>query len=152
MPIRPMPTGPLSTANALVFNMRSAIVKIDAPPIIVVALAICLRIPLNPATDSERIRPPLGAPRRRASVVCPHWPTSVRFRQSCAHGLSFERDLIGVVHEPVKNGVCQRRIADGRMPVVDRELAGHEGGPPPVPIIEQLQQIAAVLVGQGNRP
>jgi len=36
-----------------------------------------VRIPLNPAADSERIRPPLGAPRRRASVVCPQWPTSV---------------------------------------------------------------------------
>ena len=38
-----------------------------------------LHIPLNPAADSERIRPPLGAPRRRASVICPKWPTSVRF-------------------------------------------------------------------------
>ena len=98
-----------------------------------------MHIPLNPATDSERIRPPVGAPRRRVSVVCPRWPTSVRFRQSFAHGLSFERDLIGVVHEPVKNGVRQRRLADRRVPVVDRELTGHEGGPMPVPIIEQFQ-------------
>jgi len=26
-----------------------------------------LHIPLNPATDSERIQPPLGAPQRRSS-------------------------------------------------------------------------------------
>ena len=38
-----------------------------------------MHIPLNPAADSERIRPPLGAPRRRASVICLRWPTSVRF-------------------------------------------------------------------------
>lgn len=37
-----------------------------------------LHIPLNPAADSERIRPPLGAPRRRASVLGLQWPTSVR--------------------------------------------------------------------------
>ena len=36
-----------------------------------------MHIPLNPAADSERIRPPLGAPRRRASVVCLEWLTSV---------------------------------------------------------------------------
>jgi hypothetical protein len=64
-----------------------------------------VRIPLNPATDSERIRPPLGAPRRRASVVCLEWPTSVCFGQPFAHGFSLERDLIGIVHEPVKNGI-----------------------------------------------
>lgn len=66
---------------------------------------VTVRIPLNPATDSERIRPPLGAPRRRASVVCLEWPTSVCFGQPFAHGFSLERDLIGIVHEPVKNGI-----------------------------------------------
>ena len=105
-----------------------------------------LRIPLNPATDSERIRPPLGAPRRRASVVCPQWPTSVCFGLPFAHGFSLERDLIGVVHEPVKNGVGQRRLADGRMPVIDRELTGYDSGPPSMPIVEEFQQIAAMLV------
>jgi len=80
-----------------------------------------VHIPLNPAADSERIRPPLGAPRRRASVICSQWPTSVRFCQSFAHRFSFQRDLIGVVHEPVKNGVGQCRFADGRVPVIDRE-------------------------------
>ena len=41
------------------------------------ALKGLVHIPLNPAADSERIRPPLGAPRRRASVVCLEWLTSV---------------------------------------------------------------------------
>ena len=63
------------------------------------------RIPLNPVT--------LGALRRRASVVCPRWPTSVRVCQRFAHGLSSERDRLGMVHEPVKNGVGQRRLTDG---------------------------------------
>ena len=111
-----------------------------------------VRIPTKSATDSERIRPPLGAPRRRASVVCLEWPTSVCFGQPFAHGLSFERDLIGVVDEPVKNGIGQRRLPDRRVPVIDRELTGHQGGPTSMPIIQQFQEITAVLVGQGSQP
>ena len=37
-----------------------------------------VHIPLNPAADSERSRPSIEAPRRRASVICLQWPTSVR--------------------------------------------------------------------------
>ena len=85
-------------------------------------------------------------------MVCPRWPTSVRFRQSFAHRFSFERDLIGVVHEPVKNGIGQRRLPDRRVPVIDRELTGHQGGPTSMPIIQQFQEITAVLVGQGSQP
>lgn len=55
------------------------------------------------------------------------------------------------MHEPVKNGVRQHRLTDRRMPVIDRELTGHEGGPTPMPIIQQFQQIAAMLVGQGSQ-
>jgi hypothetical protein len=50
------------------------------------------------------------------------------------------------VHEPVKNGIGERRLPDRRMPVIDRELTGHEGGPPPVAIIKEFQQIAALFV------
>ena len=92
-----------------------------------------MHIPTKSAADSERIRPPIGAPRRRASDVCPRWPASVQFGQPFSHGFSFQGDLIGVVHEPVKNSIREGRLADGRMPVVDRHLTGHDGGPPPVP-------------------
>ena len=67
----------LSTPNVSSFRWRK-----KRGPILYCAL----HIPLNPAADSERIRPPLGVPRRRASVVCLEWPTSVRFRQPFAQG------------------------------------------------------------------
>jgi hypothetical protein len=97
-------------------------------------------IPLNPAADSESIRPPLGAPRRKTSVLCLRWPTSVRFGRPFAYGFSFQRDLRGVVHEPFKHGIGQRRLTDRGVPVIDRKLTGHEGGPPPVSIIKEFQE------------
>lgn len=57
------------------------------------------------------------------------------------------------MYEPVKNGIGQRRLLDRRVPVIDRELTGHQGGPTPVAIIEEFQEIAAMLVGQwGQSP
>jgi len=35
-----------------------------------------MRIPTKSATDSERMRPPLGAERRKLSKVTQSWPTS----------------------------------------------------------------------------
>ena len=44
-----------------------------------------------------------------------------------SHGLSFEGDGVCVVNESVKNGVGQRGIADGVVPVFDGELCGDKG-------------------------
>ena len=59
--------------DALGLDRKALEVAVNGNPLLHV------HIPLNPAADSERIRPPLGAPRRRASVVCLRWPTFVRF-------------------------------------------------------------------------
>ena len=56
------------------------------------------------------------------------------------------------MHEPVKNGIGERRLSDRRMPVIDGELTGHEGGPTSMAIIEEFQEIPAMLVGQGSQP
>lgn len=76
----------------------------------------------------------------------------VRFRQPFAHRFSLERDLIGIVHKPVKNGIGERRFPDRRMPVIDWELTGHEGGPTSMAIIEEFQEIPAMLIGQRSQP
>jgi hypothetical protein len=39
-------------------------------------LLLGMRIPTKSATDSERMRPPLGAERRKLSKVTQSWPTS----------------------------------------------------------------------------
>lgn len=41
-------------------------------------------------------------------MVCLEWPTSVYFGQAFAHRFSCQGDLIGIVHEPVKDGIGQR--------------------------------------------
>lgn len=45
------------------------------------------------------------------------------------------------MHETVENGVGVGRITDELMPVLDGHLAGHEGGPAAIAILQDLQQI-----------
>ncbi len=51
---------------------------------------------------------------------------------------------MGVVDESVEYGVCQCGIADGLMPMLDRELTGDDGGAAAMAVFEDLQQIAAL--------
>lgn len=46
--------------------------------------------------------------------------------------------------EPVENGVCEGGIPDGLVPMLDRELAGDDGGPSAVSVFEDFQQIASL--------
>ena len=41
-----------------------------------------------------------------------------------AHGLPVESDTVGVVNEPVENGVCKGGFTDHIMPGVNGQLAG----------------------------
>ncbi len=62
-----------------------------------------------------------------------------------AHGLPFEGDAVGVVHQPVEDGIGQRWIADERMPMLDGELAGDERGALAIAVIEQFQEVMPCL-------
>ena len=58
---------------------------------------------------------------------------------------------MGVVVEPVENGVVHRRIGDHLVPMFDVDLTGHDRATAPLPVIEDLQEIAALFgrhVGQ----
>src|SRR5256885_5882382 len=59
---------------------------------------------------------------------------------------------MGVVDEPVEDGVGDGRIGDGLVPVIDRELAGHDGRAAIVPIVDDLQQIATLIMRQRGEP
>lgn len=48
--------------------------------------------------------------------------------------------LVGVVDEAVEDGVGDGRLAQGLVPVADRELARDDGAPAPVAIVDQLEQ------------
>ncbi len=60
-----------------------------------------------------------------------------------------ELDAVGVVHEPLADGVGKRRVADDGVPVLGLELAGDDGRARVVAVIEQFEQILAVLRGEG---
>ena len=52
---------------------------------------------------------------------------------------AIEREPVGVVHEAIKDGICDGGIADDLVPVLDPEVTGHDGG-------------AATVAGRHQRP
>ena len=55
------------------------------------------------------------------------------------------------MHDPVQDGVCHGRIGESRMPVVERELARADGGPPLGAVIEHLHEVTAVDVRERGK-
>jgi hypothetical protein len=55
---------------------------------------------------------------------------------------------VGVVDEAVEDGIGKSGVADDGMPVVEGELAGDEGGPPSVAILEKFEHIVALGIGE----
>jgi hypothetical protein len=57
--------------------------------------------------------------------------------------LSGEIDAVGVMDQAVEDGVGVGGIADQRMPLIDRELAGDDGGAAAVAVLKDLQEVVA---------
>ena len=53
-------------------------------------------------------------------------PGQVRFAST--HRVTGEGDTVGVVNEPVEDGVGIGRVADHVVPALDRDLGGQDGG------------------------
>ena len=70
-----------------------------------------------------------------------------------AHALALECHPMRVVHEPVEDRVGDGRIGDCLVPVIDRQLAGHNRRAAIVPILDNLKDVATLLGGQrGEAP
>lgn len=52
------------------------------------------------------------------------------------------------MYEPIQDGIGDGAIAERGVPLIDRQLAGHECGAAVVSIIEDLQRIARGLIGE----
>src|SRR6266508_1636828 len=59
-------------------------------------------------------------------------------------------DLVSVVQEPVEDGVGERRIADVVVPMIERQLAGEKGGASADAVVEQFEQIVALVRSDGR--
>jgi len=64
-----------------------------------------------------------------------------------SHGFSAQSELVGVMHQPIEDGVGEGGIADRGVPLLDGDLAGDDGGAALISIVDDLEQIAAVGVG-----
>ena len=50
---------------------------------------------------------------------------------------------------PSSTAVCLGGVGHGRMPFVDRQLAGHQGRAQPVAVLDDLDQVSAFSTGAG---
>ena len=75
-----------------------------------------------------------------------------QFLLGFTHRFALECDLVGVMHEPVEDGIGEGGIADGVMPLGHRQLAGDHGSPGVVAIVQQLEQVAPRAFGERGDP
>ena len=57
---------------------------------------------------------------------------------------------MGGVDQAVEHGVGDGSIADVLVPMRDRKLAGDHGGGAPVAVVDDLQQVAPLIGGEGR--
>jgi hypothetical protein len=53
-----------------------------------------------------------------------------------------------IVENPITDGVCRGRVADVVVALRDRQLAGEDRGAKAVAVVEDLDQVAPVVVAQ----
>ena len=94
----------------------------------------------------------------RAAISCPRagWPTGdiesgrdalvKRFHRAhfSAHAVAGERQAVCIMDKAVKDGICEGRISDHLEPLIDRQLAGHNGRATTLAIIEDFKQVATL--------
>jgi len=57
---------------------------------------------------------------------------------------------VAVVHEPVEDGIGDGAILEIGVPLIDRQLAGDERGAPIVAVVEDFQEVAHDVSGEGR--
>lgn len=64
--------------------------------------------------------------------------------RALSHAFPNEGQPMGVVDEPVQDGVGQGRVPDGLVPMLDRELTGDDGRASAMSVLEDLKQVASL--------
>ena len=65
-----------------------------------------------------------------------------------SHAVSLQGEAMGIVDEPIKNGIRDGRISDQFVPVIDGELARDDRRGASVAVIEDFQEIASLFRGE----
>ena len=64
-------------------------------------------------------------------------------RSGSAQALAGQIDAVSVVDETIEHGIGISGIANERVPLVDGELTGDDGGAAAVAVLEDLQEVVA---------
>ena len=118
-----------------------------------------LRIPVIPISRSSLI--PITSSTvsdhqsERSDAGVPLWGEVIGLvqRSMClSHGFSCEVELVGVVDEPVEDGICEGGIADYGMPALHGQLRGHDRGAQSMAVLDDFEQVASVLGAEFRNP
>src|ERR1700730_18161592 len=69
-----------------------------------------------------------------------------------AQAVAAELEAMGVVNDPVEDGVGEGWLAGQVMPAIDRDLAGDQGGAAAVAVLDNLQHVMTLLGPQRLEP
>ncbi|MBB4383660.1 hypothetical protein GGD61_008365 [Bradyrhizobium sp. SBR1B] len=69
-----------------------------------------------------------------------------------SHAVAAKLDAVGIVDEAIEDGVGDGWVADEVVPVIDGDLTGDEGRAAGVSVLDDLEEIAALLVAELLRP
>lgn len=70
------------------------------------------------------------------------WVKRFQCGGALSHALAGEREPVGVMDEAIKDGVGEGGVPDSLVPVLDRQLAGDDGGAAAVAVFEDFEQVA----------
>jgi hypothetical protein len=62
-----------------------------------------------------------------------------------AQTVAVELQAMGVVNDPVEDGVGESGLADQVMPAVDRDLTGNQRGATAIAVLDNFEQVVALL-------
>jgi hypothetical protein len=69
-----------------------------------------------------------------------------------AHRRPVQCKTVSGVHETVQDGVGDRGICDQVVPVLNGDLAGHDRRAATVAVVDDVEQVAALLRGERREP
>ena len=67
-------------------------------------------------------------------------------------GGAFQLDPVGSVYEPVEDGIGDGGVTDQPMPLCHGNLAGDDGGAVRTAVVDDLEQVSALLAGERGEP